>query len=75
MGSNCLARRLLPIIRACLPLDLILPDQPNRHLRHATAKPVRAKTGPVRVVVWEGRPYPDMRLNGYSTCCLLKWIP
>ena len=22
-----------PIIRACLPLDLILPDQPNRHLR------------------------------------------
>ena len=42
-------------IRACLLLDLNLPDQPNRHLRLATAKPFKAKTGPVQVVVWEGR--------------------
>ena len=55
-----------PVIRARLPLDPILPDQPNRHLRHATAKPFRAKTGPVRVVVWEGRPYPDGRFSFVS---------
>ena len=37
MGSNRVDGRLLSIIRACLPLDLTLPDQPNRHLRPAWA--------------------------------------
>ena len=42
------------IIRACLPLDLILPDQPNRHLRTRTS-------GGVGGAPREGRPYPDMQ--------------
>ena len=32
MGSDRLAGRLLSITRACLPLYLILPDQPISHL-------------------------------------------
>ncbi len=41
------------ITRARLPLDLFLPDQPNRHLRTRSS-------GGVGEAPREGRPYPDM---------------
>ncbi len=56
-----------PIIRACLPLDLTLPDQPNRHLRscHGVARQGEDGTrtsGGVGGAPREGRPYPDRPL-------------
>ena len=49
-----------PIIRARLPLDPILPDQPNRHLRTRTS-------GGVGGAPREGRPYPDPRTTQYRS--------
>ncbi len=52
MGSNRFAGRVLQITRTCIPLDLILPDQPNRALR---TRMMRGVGGAVS----DGRPYPD----------------
>ena len=52
VGSYRIAGCLLYITWTCVPLDLILPDQPNRRIRTRTY-------GAVGGALSDERPYPD----------------
>ena len=61
MGAYRLTRCLFYITRAFVPLDLILPDQPNRRIRTRTY-------GGVGGALSDERPYPDgFNRNGAAT--------
>ena len=66
VGSYRLARCLPYITRACVPLDLILPDQPNRRIRTRTS-------GGVGGGSCEAPPYPDIRLLRFMTNANRAW--